>query len=968
MCEVVVLDSGTNKRFYLHEVNPLKDIVAATQQDPYREGQQPQPARPVRSILVQRYFESNKRQTEGNKEGSKQDSEELYQSEVPNDPLITIHNIDEGNLNKALDLGGFAVPSLGITKQSTPYSDFGGISLIGTRDMVDPKNGTPVFSQDAYTQTFPQPVWDKSLNQEGASKLREELEAGDKEAGFDESRKFIYSTKTAPNKDALVKTLLTSKLGAYLFLKSKGIKVEPVAAKPVELTGVAGDTQVRQVAEDLLKTDPKLQNPESIKRLSDAFINYYKGRKGGLSQKILSRSLNDDGTVELTRLESILRSVKEAETQKGKAVDDVATGEAILKKANEYRDEFESWAQGKANEAFDAPKIEVKGKLKPVTLANVVEAMKSRVVSNQESTFVFGEGKVRASTTQKFGSIEEIQKNRDKVTDSGTVSAQNKAISEKFDKFRALTSKSYKGGESLDAFNSAMEALARVARKRGKLTEAKVRTELMKEFDADDATVKLGLEILNDLNNSLTDYFEAKPQRAVTLDEFRGAVVPEKTSDATIKRLEDAGLTVMRYGEQPGARTQAVQELTNKLNNEQGNVLYQNQSGPRGAYSPSQRLITLFQSSDPSTFIHESGHFFLDVMTDLANRPDAPQQLRQDMKILMSWFGVKSLDAWNAMTLDEKREYHEKFARGFERYMREGKAPSVRLMRIFHSFMNWLKGVYSSVRQLNVDLTPEVREVMDRMLATDKEIRTAKAVMGLANTYITRDQFPGTDEEWHEWEEKIKDEDDYARARLTAQVLGERAFLEKKTAEYQAKYADEDKARKDAYSLHYKEALDRHREEPIYKMRKRMLEDKEDGEPIYPIARADVDFLPKEQIEELDRLGILSDDGYPLDVLSRQFGYDNETAFITDLINVASAPIETVAKRDAENAVKAEFGDRMTPDKIRELAQKAALNDLTLERLSREMALLNSGKRDPIVLQAAKAWADEEISKTKIRT
>ena len=394
---------------------------------------------------------------------------------------------------------------------------------------------------------------------------------------------------------------------------------------------------------------------------------------------------------------------------------------------------------------------------------------------------------------------------------------------------------------------------------------------------------------------------------------------------------------------------------------------YQNQSGPRGAYSPSQRLITLFQSADPSTFIHESGHFFLDVMTDLANRPDAPQQLRQDMKILMSWFGVKSLDVWNAMTLDEKREYHEKFARGFERYMREGKAPSIKLMRVFHSFMNWLKGVYSSIRQLNVDLTPEVREVMDRMLATDKEIRTAKAVMGLANTYITRDQFPGTDEEWHEWEEKIKDEDDYARARLTAQVLGERAFLEKKTAEYQAKYADEDKAREDAYSLHYKEALDKHREEPIYKMRKRMLEDKEDGKPIYPIARADVDFLPKEQIEELDRLGILSDDGYPLDVLSRQFGYDNETAFITDLINVASTPIEMAAKQDAERAVREEFGDRMTPDKVRELAKKSALNDLTLERLSREIALLNSGKRDPIVLQAAKAWADEEISKTKIK-
>lgn len=395
--------------------------------------------------------------------------------------------------------------------------------------------------------------------------------------------------------------------------------------------------------------------------------------------------------------------------------------------------------------------------------------------------------------------------------------------------------------------------------------------------------------------------------------------------------------------------------------------LYQNSNSLRGAYSPSQRLITLFQSSDASTFIHESGHFFLDVMTDLANQPDAPQKLRQDMRTLMSWFGVKSLDEWNAMTLEEKREYHEKFARGFERYMREGKAPSIKLMRIFHSFMNWLKSVYSSVEQLNVKLTPEVREVMDRMLATDQEIRTAKAALGLANTYFTREQFPGTDEEWHEWEAKIKDEDDFSKARLTAQVLGERAFLEKKTADYQARFADEDKAWQEAYNLYYKEAMDTIKEDPLYKMRKRMLEEKYDGKPIYSILRSDVQFLPAEQVEALERMGVLSDSGYPLDNVARQFGYEKQTDFVRDLIFVEPLTPETVADGTARAKVKEEFGNRMTPDKIRELAQKSALNDLAIERLSKEIALLNAGKRDPIILQAAKVWAEETISVKKIR-
>ena len=62
--EVIVLDPGTIKRFYRHEVDLLKDIVATTRQDPYREGKQSQPARPVRSILVVRYLENNNSQGE----------------------------------------------------------------------------------------------------------------------------------------------------------------------------------------------------------------------------------------------------------------------------------------------------------------------------------------------------------------------------------------------------------------------------------------------------------------------------------------------------------------------------------------------------------------------------------------------------------------------------------------------------------------------------------------------------------------------------------------------------------------------------------------------------------------------------------------------------------------------------------------------------------------------------------------
>lgn len=146
----------------------------------------------------------------------------------------------------------------------------------------------------------------------------------------------------------------------------------------------------------------------------------------------------------------------------------------------------------------------------------------------------------------------------------------------------------------------------------------------------------------------------------------------------------------------------------------------------RGMYTPAERMITLFGTADESTFIHESGHYFLDIMTDVAGRSDAPEQVRADIQTLMDWFGVKDLDEWNSLSLAEKRQFHEQFARGFEQYLRDGEAPSSKLAEIFKQFKDWLISIYKSSKELDVELTDEVRGVYDRMLATDREIEAKR--------------------------------------------------------------------------------------------------------------------------------------------------------------------------------------------------------------------------------------------------
>lgn len=146
---------------------------------------------------------------------------------------------------------------------------------------------------------------------------------------------------------------------------------------------------------------------------------------------------------------------------------------------------------------------------------------------------------------------------------------------------------------------------------------------------------------------------------------------------------------------------------------------------PAGGVEGGTTVIKLFDGADLSTVLHESGHYFYEVFSTLAADERAPQAMKDDFAALQAWMGVEE-------GKPPSREALETFARGIERYTLEGKAPSVELAPVFQRFKAWLLRVYQTVKQrrLNVKLTPEVREVFDRMLATDAEIKQARDLAG----------------------------------------------------------------------------------------------------------------------------------------------------------------------------------------------------------------------------------------------
>ena len=125
-------------------------------------------------------------------------------------------------------------------------------------------------------------------------------------------------------------------------------------------------------------------------------------------------------------------------------------------------------------------------------------------------------------------------------------------------------------------------------------------------------------------------------------------------------------------------------------------------------------IMRLMKRANASTMIHESGHQFLaELMRDAAH-PDAPNDLKADAKTALDWLGAKSADELTT-------SHHEKFARGFEQYLREGVAPSRELAGVFAKFRDWLLQIYQSIKGLGTEISPEIRDVFDRMLEQEPQ-------------------------------------------------------------------------------------------------------------------------------------------------------------------------------------------------------------------------------------------------------
>jgi hypothetical protein len=219
-----------------------------------------------------------------------------------------------------------------------------------------------------------------------------------------------------------------------------------------------------------------------------------------------------------------------------------------------------------------------------------------------------------------------------------------------------------------------------------------------------------------DFESMEAEYKKVLPLKAAGRDKIEATIITEFYR-VMGKRL---GITTDDMAKKYGLDIKAVDE--GKTVDGEG-VLNQDERGRIRIKGNNKFTIELLKTADKSTFFHESGHYFLEILKDVNSMESANQEIKDDFKSIMDWLGVNSPE-------DITTEHHEKWARGFEAYLREGKAPSNKLRKAFNTFKVWLTSVYKRVSQLNVELSDDVRGVMDRMLATEQEISEAESRSG----------------------------------------------------------------------------------------------------------------------------------------------------------------------------------------------------------------------------------------------
>lgn len=708
--------------------------------------------------------------------------------------LVALHNLTVENLKKAIDLGGLAVPSVAITKKQTPYN-FGsndGVTLIMDKNVVDPAK-TPVFSRDAWTKVFP------SIVRTGdRRKITKFIEDAILPAQKEIPREVVdYGNLYTPSYPANhnekngelqedVESFLHSDGAKYLYLKS----IEKAPKLKMKKRGIPEE----------LSKEPKLVKAlESLEKeygSLDKLDEKGKERLNGVLKETYAEKLKAKGIRFHRLIESAMKRIESGDRAREVIYEFKKRNEMIPDKDSFISDldkrakgkPFESWKESFRNEMLGESIIRDTGK--PANLENITAAMIGGLKNAQKNMFGgYGIGNIIAASGKRLkttSALHKAEKNLNPETDIEDGMSKSKEfidLKSEVESFVNTITPAYKWEGSYNAISEAYGVLVDYVKGK-KLSSALAAHDFTEPPEAETIAKRIK-EKVKDLP---AKYFEAKPQRAVYFNEVKGAILPKNTPKEIKDYLRTQGVKVRLYD--PKVEGQR-EEVTNKLQN-QVNQYFQGEKY-LGAYDRDTNAIEIFDGANQSTVIHEGAHMYLSMLEEYASLSPAEmaryfegdeskaaaslQKITADLNTIRKWaayteghlkeyegtglekeFKKYGEDIENGVEGAEERFMQERFARGFEKYLMEGSAPTKELKGVFRRFKSWLKDIYSAAKNLgNVKLTPGVKDIYDHMLATDREVEAWAAQRKLDSIDKALNVNASEAENLKKWSEEVKE-------------------------------------------------------------------------------------------------------------------------------------------------------------------------------------------------------------------
>lgn len=515
------------------------------------------------------------------------------------DKLLALHNKDENSILAAIKLGGLPMPSIAIVKARDGHTKYGPISLVFSKDTIDPQlfRANKVYGGDAWTPTAPRV--DYPVNSKKASQVEHELHrlAGDVSVAggiFGNSAALrsmgIDDTSTRSTAELAEKLASTDTVRAA-YLADKGKSLEPV--KMDKVWDKFGNDTLQKVVDrlgvnTLAEIEANLETGESVKDalgenaevIRDILRDYYREQgepmlrrmavkrhwtDAEINERRQTRIDNSMDGVSVFTLEDIVHHAwdmyQDGGATKGE-IDRMATSDALRSAVDDHA--VEEWIAGKLDGLLGEAGIyngkdpyTSSGNLRSFsqlhyayTLENIVKAMKEGQEERGGNTWGASAKTLQSVATPEYRSIQEIKADSGRLgMDEGAeYEAKLQAID---DQIGSIITK-IKQGNKAHSDNSFVESdiigSILMETSKGKRTVDAIMRAFSKEgYKISSQTAQDIQAVYRAAAEMPTGYFEAKPQRAVGFDEVLAAVIPDDSSQKLRDGLEQAGVRMLEY-------------------------------------------------------------------------------------------------------------------------------------------------------------------------------------------------------------------------------------------------------------------------------------------------------------------------------------------------------------------------------------------------------------------------------------